>query len=173
MKFKGIIIRKLSQKDLKQVKKFQIFINSLIQEKAQISLNKKLTLRQETDWLKNSLKQIKQKKLVFLIAEHNNEIIGTTGINLNTGRKEHVGGFGIMISKDCRGIGLGNFLMTEIIKLAKKKLKSKIIRLSVFSINKPAISLYKKQGFKKVATIPKQLQYKGKLINEIVMILGL
>ncbi len=171
MKFKDVSIRELSQKDLKEAKKLQIFINSLIKEKAQISLDKALTLKQETDWLKDSLKKKKQKKFVFLIAEHNNKIVGTTGINLNNGKKEHVGEFGITISKNYRGIGLGNFLMKEIIKLVKKELKAKIIRLSVFTTNKPAIKLYQKQGFKKVAVIPKQFKHKGKFIDEVVMIL--
>ena len=46
--------------------------------------------------------------------------------------------------------------MKEIIKLAKKELKPKpkIIRLGVYSINKPAISLYKKFGFKKSSQNP-------------------
>jgi len=83
--------------------------------------------------------------------------------------------FGITIRKDYRRIGLGNYLMKEIIKLAKKELKPKpkIIRLSVFSNNKPAINLYKKHGFKKVAVIPDQLQYKGRLVDQAVMLLYL
>lgn len=65
--------------------------------------------------------------------------------------------------------------MRETIKLAKKELKPKprIIRLSVFANNKPAIGLYRKIGFKKVASVPKQLQYKGRLIDEIIMLLYL
>ncbi|PIV12707.1 MAG: GNAT family N-acetyltransferase, partial [Candidatus Nealsonbacteria bacterium CG03_land_8_20_14_0_80_36_12] len=50
-------------------------------------------------------------------------------------------------------------------------LKPKIIRLSVFPTNKAAIGLYKKLGFKKVAKISKQIQYKGKLVDEIIMLL--
>ncbi len=65
--------------------------------------------------------------------------------------------------------------MKEIIKLAKKELKPKlkIIRLSAMSINKPALGLYKKLGFKIVGRIPKQLEYKSKLIDEIIMLLYL
>jgi len=50
------------------------------------------------------------------------------------------------------------------------KPKPKIIRLNVFPTNKPAISLYRKFGFKKVAKIPKQISYLGKLIDEIIML---
>ena len=72
-------------------------------------------------------------------------------------------------------MGLGSYLMKKILNLAKKELrpKPKIIRLSVFPTNKVAIKLYKKYGFRKVATIPDQLQYKDRLISEVIMLLYL
>jgi ribosomal protein S18 acetylase RimI-like enzyme len=169
---KKIKIRQISKKDLKNAEKFQNFINSLIEEDVQISLNKKSSLKEEKKWLKEQLKQIIDRKTVLLVAECDKKIIGITDITLNKERQIHVGNFGITIRKNYRGIGLGSYLIEEIIKLAKKELKPqpKIIRLSVFSTNKPAIGLYKKFGFKRVAKIPKQFQYKGKLINEIVML---
>jgi len=172
---KEIIIRSLSPKDLKQAKKFQVFINSLIKEDVQIKINKKKSLKEELNWLKERLEKIKKYKAVFLVAEYGSKIIGSTGIDLNRGKKEHVGELGIAIHKDYRGVGLGKCLMGKIIKLAKKRLKPnpKIIRLSVFSTNKPAISLYKKMGFKIVAKIPKQISHKRKLIDEVIMLLYL
>jgi len=53
------------------------------------------------------------------------------------------------------------------------KPKPKIIRLNLFPTNKPAIALYRKYGFKKVATIPKQIEFQGKLLDEIIMLLNL
>ncbi len=172
---KKILIRKLSAKDLGNAKKFQDFVNSLVKEEAKILMNKKKTLKEEEKWLKECLGNIKKKKEVRLLAEHCGNIIGLTDIDLDRWRKNHIGNFGISIKQRYRGIGLGKYLMGEILKLAKKELKPKpkIIRLSVYSNNKPAISLYKKYGFKIVARIPKQLQYKGKLVNEIVMLLDL
>jgi ribosomal protein S18 acetylase RimI-like enzyme len=35
------------------------------------------------------------------------------------------------------------------------------------------MGLYKKVGFKEVARIPKQIQYKGKLLGEVIMVLYL
>jgi len=168
---KKIIIRKLSNGDLRNVKKFQDFINSFVKEDAQILYNKKFSLKEEKNWLKEQLQNIKNHKTVFLMAQDHNKVIGTTGIDLHRGREAHVGEFGITIRNGYRGIGLGKYLMKEIIKLAKKELKPKIIRLSVFPTNKAAIGLYKKLGFKKVAKIPKQIQYKGKLLDEIIMLL--
>ena len=169
---KKIIIRKLSKKDLRNVKKFQDFINSLIEEEAKIMFNERFSLKEEKRWMEEQLRKIKNQKTVFLIAEDNDIVVGTTGINLRIGRQSHVGEFGITIRKGYRGIGLGSYLADKIIKLAKKKLKPKpkIIRLNVFPTNKPAISLYRKFGFKKVAKIPKQISYLGKLIDEIIML---
>jgi len=172
---KKIIIRKFADGDMKNVRKFQTFINSLIEEEALINLNKKLSLTQEKKWLEEQLRKMKSHRSVYLLAETNDMVVGTTQIYLNEGRGEHVGNFGITIKKGYRGIGLGIYLMGEVIKLAKKELKPKpkIIKLDVFPINKPAIGLYKKYKFKKVAVIPKQREYKGKLYDEIIMLLYL
>lgn len=172
---KKIKTRKLSKKDLRNAKEFQEFINSFIKEDAQIMLNEKMSLKEEKQWLAEQLKKIKNQKTVFLIAKNKDIIVGTTSVDLGMWRQNHIGNLGITIRKGYRGMGLGNYLTREIIKLAKKELKPrpKSIRLSVFSANKPAVNLYKKYGFKKVAVIPHQLQYKGKLFSEIIMILYL
>lgn len=118
---------------------------------------------------------MRKHRRLLLVAEYNGLIVGTTGIDLGRGRGSHVGHFGITIRKSCRGVGLGKYLMGEILRMARKELKPppKIIRLSVFPNNKPAIALYKKYGFKKVATIPNQFEHRGKLLDEIIMLLYL
>ena len=172
---KKVIIRSLSKNDLKKTKKFQDYINSLIKEEAKILFNKKMSLKNERDWLKKSLQEIKNHRAVYLAAEHNNIIVASAGINLGQGRENHIGNFGITIREGYRRIKLGSFLWRELVKLAKKELKSspKIIRLTVYVNNKPAINFYKKHGFKKVAQIPDQIQFKGKLVDEVVMLLYL
>jgi len=169
---KKIIIREFSEKDLGNIRKFQAYMNSVIEEEALINLNKKLSLAQEKKWLEEQLRKIRSRRSVYLIAEANNMVVGTTQIFLSEGRGEHVGNFGIIIRKGYRGIGLGSYLMGEVIKLAKKKLKPKpkILKLDVFPTNKPAIGLYKKYNFKKVASVPKQREYKGKLYDDMVML---
>jgi ribosomal protein S18 acetylase RimI-like enzyme len=170
---KKIKVREISKGDLKNVKKFQDFINSLVKEDAMIKLNKKQSLREETEWLRGKLKQIKNKKEVALIAECENKIVGNSQINLDWGRQSHIGDFGISIRRGYRNIGLGTYLAKEVIKLAKKELKPrpKIIKLSVYAKNKPVIEFYKNLGFKEVARIPKQGKIKGKLVDEIIMLL--
>ena len=174
---KRIIIRPLLKKDLKAAKKFQNFLHSLIKENAKITTNRTPTLKEEVSFLQNSLKGIKSKKKVVLVVEDKNSgiVAGITDIHSKDGRQSHAGHFGILIRDGYRGMGLGSFLMREIISLAKKELKPrpKILRLSVFPNNKPALKLYKKFGFKKVASIPRQFEYGGKLLDEVVMTLDL
>lgn len=168
---KKIIIKKIRIADKKIAKKFLDFVNSLIAEDAKILMNKKQTLKDEFIYVGNLLKGIKDEKRVYIIAEHNGKIVGNTSIELNTYRRSHIGKFAIAISQQYRGIGLGKYMMAEIMELAEKELtpKPKIIQLEVYANNKPAMVLYKKMGFKIVSKVPKQIQYKGKLIDEFIM----
>ena len=117
---KKITIRQFLKSDLKNVKKFRDFINSFVEEDAQIMMNEKISLKGEVEWLKGKLESIKKGKAVFLVAEHNGRIIGTTGINLRIWRENRIGNLNIIIKKGYRGIGLGTYLMKEIIKLSEE-----------------------------------------------------
>jgi len=172
---KRILTRKISQKDLRNVKKFQVFINSLVKENVKILMDERVSLKEEKKWLRGLLQRVKKGEEVYLLADFNDEIVGTAVVELGAHRQSHIGNFTISIKDGYRGIGLGTYIAKAIIKLAKKELKPKpkIIKLTVFPGNKSALALYKELGFRKVARIPKQLQYKGKLEDEIVMLLDL
>lgn len=168
---KKIVIRKLVPGDINHPEKFQKHINSFLKEDAMLLLKTKKGRKEEIEWLRGRIKEVKQHKTVYLIAESNEEIIGTCHLGLLRERMDHIGGFGIAIRQGFRGVGLGKYLMENIIKMAKTDLKPspKIIELEVYDCNKPAIALYKKMGFKPVAKVPNRMQYKGKLITEIIM----
>jgi ribosomal protein S18 acetylase RimI-like enzyme len=169
---KKITIRTINKTDLKNLKKFMVFINSLVEEDAKILMNKKATIKEEKDFVGGLLKGIQSKTKVYLMAEHEGKMIGATSIELQRLRRNHIGEVAIAIVDGYRGIGLGTYLLSEIIKRAKKDLipTPKIIQLEAYINNKPAISLYKKLGFKAIAKIPKQIQYKGKLVADLIMI---
>lgn len=167
-----IRIRELSSKDLKNVKKSLNLLNSLIEEDALILLVEKSSFKKEKEWMKAQIKKIKEKSMVFIVAEDNNKFIGTAEIHLGIGRREHIGQLGINIRKGYREMGIGTCLMKEIIKLARRNLKPKpkFIRLNTLVINKLAIEVYKKCHFKAVAIIPKQMNFKGKPRDEVIML---
>lgn len=168
---KKISIRKLAASDINHPEKFQKFINSLIAEDAMILKITKKSRKDEIEWLKKKLRGIRKKQNICLVAESENKIIAQSSINLERERSNHIGGFGISIAQGYRGIGLGKYLMKTIIKMARTDLRPspKIIELSVYEGNNPAIALYKKMSFKVVAKIPNSVQYKGKLVTRIIM----
>ena len=126
---KKITIRNLIKSDIKQAKKFQDFINSLAKEDAKILINEKTSLKDEIIFLDNILKTTKRRNKVFLLAESDGNVVGTVSVELDKFRRNHIGKFGIAIRVGYRGMGLGKYLMTEIITLAKKELKPKPKRL--------------------------------------------
>jgi ribosomal protein S18 acetylase RimI-like enzyme len=167
---KKINIRRISKSDLKRLKLFQEYINLLIEEKAMLLLNKKQTLQNEKDFIEKTLLSQKNKSGVCIIAEHDGKIVGLSDVKLKPLAKNHIGLFGISVRQGYRGIGLGKYLMSEVLKLAKKELLGlKIFELEVYKINKPARVLYKKMGFKDIAKIPRAIQHKGKLEAEYLM----
>lgn len=170
---KEIVIREFCPADSRRARDFQRFINSFVGEGAMLSVNKKKTLKDEREFLRDTLKAIRGRKKVMLLAEHEERIVGDVNVRLLAGRYSHVAMLGIGIINGYRGMGLGSTLMEQIIELAKNQLKRrpKFLRLSVFKNNLPAIALYRKLGFKAVAEVPGQLRYKGKLVNEIIMLM--
>ncbi len=172
---KEITIRPPMERDILNAKKFQKYLNALIDEDAKILMRTKKTVAEEKEWLESKLAGIKKHKEVCLLAEHAGQIAGFCSIELQRERQDHIGEFAISIGRDFRRIGLGAYLTKEIIELAKKELKPKpkIIKLFVFANNEPAIKLYEKIGFKRVAILPDQLQFQNKLIDEVCMLLYL
>jgi len=171
-KDKKISIRLANKSDIKNAKKFLVFINSFVEENAMLLMNKKTNLKGEVAFLEGMVRGLKNKTKIYLVAESEGKIVGATDIELERWRRNHIGKLGIAIINGYRGIGLGTYLISQAIKLAKTNLKPKpkLIQLEAYENNNPAISLYKKMGFKMVAKVPKQVQYNGKLISDIIMI---
>ena len=82
----------------------------------------------------------------------------------------HVGLFGISLSKDFRGRGLGKKLMELVLEESKKNLKNlRILDLECFANNSIACDLYKSFGFKEYGRLPKGIAYNGDFVDAILM----
>lgn len=166
-KGKEVSIRYLCIDDTKDL--LELY-NSLVDEKAYTVATRKLNLKEEKEFVSNSLKKIEDGKAIFLVIEHNNRVLGITSIiKEDASLMEHRGIFGIILSKEIRGEGVGEELMKLVIKEAKKVLNLKIITLNVFEENNIAINLYKKLKFIPVGKIEKGLKYFKKYETEIIM----
>jgi RimJ/RimL family protein N-acetyltransferase len=163
---KEILLRTPKISDVRSLLKF---VNSLVEEDALILVNKKYTLKEELEWLKDHLKRIKENKLHDIVAFHKNEVIGKVDIRKGNWRSSHVATLGISVRKDYRRLGLGTLLMKKAIKLSKKDPEIKILELGVIEGNYIAEKLYKKLGFKFMAKLPKRFLYKGRYVDDIIM----
>lgn len=148
------------------------YVNSLIEEKAQIAAQKKLNLKREKEFIKNAIKDMKDKKGItfFVKDEKSKNIIGWGNITKNKfDCSSHVASIGIGVKKGCRNNGLGSLLLKKLIKEGRKISGVKIIHLNVFSINKDAIRFYKRHGFKIVGKSPKWVNHYGKYCDMLDM----
>jgi RimJ/RimL family protein N-acetyltransferase len=161
-----VLLRYPQSSDTQQLMKF---INDIIDEEAFILANKKVTLKEEEEYLEKVMKDMKDGKFIKILAVDNDRIIAAVdGIQLR-GRMSHLCSLGISISKDFRGEGLGSILIEELFEQAQKYLGAKQITLTCFVTNTPAISLYKKMGFQEYGRLPQALQYKDKYLDQVKM----
>lgn len=164
-----VMVREPRKNDLNEQ---WIFIKRQIKDKTADGLltTKPPSLKEEKKYLEERLKQIKNKKTVYLLLERNGKVVGSALVERKLGRQEHLADVGMVIDKDYRRQGLGIKLMNIILDLARERIKGiEIVYLECFSYNRGAQELYKKIGFKKVATIPDAGKNKGKLYNKYVM----
>lgn len=163
------IIRYLKRTDLNQLWKF---INEISKEKTFTSLQgEEISLADERKWLNSQIKGIKDKKIVYLLVEIGEKIVGVSSINMNSKPiGTHVGVLGITIAKEFRHLGIGKELMNQVLKEAAKNLTQlKIIVLGVFGNNPIAKKLYEEFGFKEYGRLPKGIHYLGNYIDDIKM----
>ena len=150
---KDLVIRYPEMSDLEELLNY---INTLSDEKTFIRYQgEHETLESEQKFLKKRLKEIKDKKVIHLLAFCDGRLAGGSDIHMMDRTEKHIGLFGITISKDSRGDGIGKILMDRTIKEAIEVIPGlKIITLEVFSSNKIAIDLYKKMGFEIYGKLP-------------------
>lgn len=168
---KKVMLRSVVASDVKRAKEYADYINSIIAEKDYILLKKKIPIKEEKEAIKGWISGYKKGKH-HIIAEFNGNIIGVMDVAKQLGTMDHVAIMGISLRKGYRSIGLGSELMKVAEEIARG-MRCKCLRLAVYPTNKKAIGLYRKFGFRKVASIPKQIQRKGKLISEDIMIMNL
>ncbi|MBN1923388.1 MAG: GNAT family N-acetyltransferase [Nanoarchaeota archaeon] len=167
LKFKEYIIRAERLSDAKGMVRL---FNALVDENADINRNKKITLKEAKETLKEGVKNMKKKEGVYLAALKGKEFVGSVCVIKNHGKQSHTAGLGISILKPHRGKGLGEALMKAVIEESRKSLKGlEMISLGVFKRNKAAKNLYKKMGFKTVGVLPRVLKSGNKYFDEELM----
>jgi len=172
---KNAILRYPKWEDLDDLTKY---VNEISRENILVSFSgEQRSKKEEAEWLANLFKDMEDNRRVQVLCCVDKETAGrgTIGTKTTMSKKnQHVAIVGIMIRKKYRGDGIGMVVMKELIEQAKTFLRGiRLIELSVFESNKPAIKLYKELGFKEVGRIPKGLKHRGKYYDEVLMVLGI
>ena len=161
-----VILRPVKWEDLDDL---MGFINSLVEEGADIVRNEKVTRSEEAEWLGRLLARIEKGEIIDIAAEVDGKVVAHAEVGKRSGPMRHVGDFGIAIKRGYRGIGIGTQIMQTFIGESKKA-GLKTLVLDVFDTNKIAKQLYQKMGFKDAGRIPKAVYKNGEYIDSIRMV---
>jgi RimJ/RimL family protein N-acetyltransferase len=147
---------------------FVTFINELVEERTEIARTEKETRDEEADWLGARLADIETGKMIAMVGEVGGHVIASSEVAARPWEQSHVGGLGIAILKEGRGVGLGTAMMNALLQLAKQAGLRTVI-LDHFATNSVARRLYEKVGFKEVGRIPKGVLRDGNYIDLVRM----
>lgn len=130
-----------------------------------------ITAEQERKYLSSILKSSKQ---LYLVAESDNEIVGTAVFScFSKARLAHRGEISISVRKSMWGQHIGICFVEQILDFAVNVAETEIISLEVRSDNSRAIALYKKFGFEKVGTFNGFMKINGEDVSCDIMRLNL
>jgi len=141
------------------------FVNGLVEEDTFLMLNKKITKKEESKYLNDSLNKIKIGKKIQIVALVNGKFAGNCEIRRRDKRQTHVGEIGVAVAAPYREEGIGSELLKTLIEEGKK-LGLRLLVLGCFANNPRAIHVYEKLGFKRAGQIPGIYHYQGDYIGE-------
>jgi RimJ/RimL family protein N-acetyltransferase len=125
---------------------------------------------EEVDAMETGLKQLIQTKTcLFLIAIHDQEVIGTLSLTRHSKKEtRHCCEFGMSVLSDFRNCGTGTKLIHKMMTWSKRN-GIKKVNLQVWSNNTNAIRLYNRLGFLIEGIQKNQILHKANYYDLILM----
>ena len=107
---------------------------------------------------------------IMFLAEHENKLIGMTGIRKGESPKTKHGAYvwGVYIRPACRGLHIAEALIENCVDWAREH-DVVILKLGVMANNESAIHCYKRCGFTVYGKEPRALSYEGHYYDEFLM----
>lgn len=151
------------------------FINDFVPEdKSGLLIDRKADMKAEKRWLKERIREIRRKQTVMLLVERDGRVVGNCDVRRRIWKESHRAVFGIALSKEARGKGIGEALANRTIALAKQRMRGlETIDLAVIDYNRRAKALYTKIGFVKVARMPRAIKEGAEYYDEDWMVMRL
>ena len=152
------------------------FIDSLVREKGRDKdsmlyggFDKKVSHKEESEWLAETLEAIKRGKIISVLAEIEGKIIAngevTRGRYYET---RHHGQLGLTMIGRYRGRGIGRRVIETLVRESRKAgLRS--LEVEFLAQNKSARRAYEKEGFSQAGLIPRKIFRSGKYLDGLIM----
>jgi len=151
-------------------KAFMDFINPFVDEKAYLSVQKKVTLKQEREWLGKKAEGIDKGEQVEVLLLVNGKVAGNCDARRGAlANQKHNVTFGLAVSREWRGHGFGEMLLRKGIEVARKKFKPHMMWIEHDSENKIAARLYRKMGFVQMARLKHYNNHFGRYTDSCIM----
>jgi ribosomal protein S18 acetylase RimI-like enzyme len=116
------------------------------------------------------IQTIQASQSIYLVAEHQGEIIGHAFLEPYTLQSlRHIADLNIAVHLGWQNKGIGRRLLEQLIERAKNSSVIEKIQLNVRASNIPAISLYKKMGFQEEGRLKKRVKVKDRYIDDLIM----
>jgi len=144
------------------------FINSLVDEGAEILVEKRTTREAEADWLGRLLADIEKGSVICIAGEVDGKVIANSEVRKGTGKRSHVGTLGIAIRDGYRDVGIGTEMMRALVEESKRA-GLRLLRLTVFDSNLRARHVYETVGFREVGKMPKAIRQGDEYVDEVYM----
>jgi ribosomal protein S18 acetylase RimI-like enzyme len=167
-----IVLRDLAKADAEEMLKFA---NLLVREKRTnreigvASFDKRLTREEETKFVRSNVDLAKKKQGVTTVALLGGKIVGECSLRRRgPSDLRHTGILGIVVLDGFRGMGIGEALMKEVLRKARR-IGVWLVELEVVSGNDTAQRLYERMGFRKVGVIPDKILRDGVHRDMVVM----
>jgi ribosomal protein S18 acetylase RimI-like enzyme len=167
-----VVLRPLKRNDVQAMIRFA---NTLSREKkanpnlAITSLDKRVTEEDERKSLNRIIAGRRTEDEISLGAFHGDRMVGHCHVSRRKQQDvRHTGVYGISVIEGYRGVGIGTRLTEEVLREASR-MGLWLIELEVMGMNKAAIGLYEKIGFRKAGIIPNKVLRKGRHIDIVVM----
>jgi len=143
-------------------------INSLVDEKADITRTERVSREEEIDFLSKALSRLEKDETFYLVAEVDGRVIAISEVNRGRGYEKHVGVIAIAIRSGFRDLGIGTEIMKALTEKARK-MGIKVLTLAAFANNKRAIHVYERAGFVRTGRVPKKHFKEGRYTDEIIL----
>jgi len=148
------------------------FINSLVDEGAEILVEQRVTREAEADWLGKMLADMEKGLVICVAGEVDGKVVANSEVRKGTGKRSHTGTLGIAIRDGYRDVGIGTEMMRALVE-GSRRAGLRLLRLTVFDSNQRAKHVYEKIGFREVGKMPKAIRQGDEYVDEVSMALPL